>query len=174
MSTRCSWSQVSAFQHYRNLSLTSPLSQSLYTHCCFFPFRGSPQRRASLRVCLVPAAVESCSEIWYWYRYWCDPLGSRRYWVGRLHHGIVDKLCKIWVSRWQIDVTSQTWVSGWSQMIKSHYGGFGVWESIAQCGRVGNHEISDVVCILGICLYILLFCQWHDWWWSVTPFTKMV
>ena len=28
--SRCSWSQVSAFQHYQNLPLTSPLSQSLY------------------------------------------------------------------------------------------------------------------------------------------------
>ena len=30
VSARCSWLQVSAFQHYRNLPLTPPLSQSLY------------------------------------------------------------------------------------------------------------------------------------------------
>ena len=30
LSARCSWSQVSAFEHYRNLPLTSPLSQTLY------------------------------------------------------------------------------------------------------------------------------------------------
>ena len=30
MSVRCSWSQVSAFHHYRNLPMTSPISQYLH------------------------------------------------------------------------------------------------------------------------------------------------
>ena len=41
---RCSWSQVSPFQDYRNLPLASSLSQSLYSH----PHQTHPRRFESL------------------------------------------------------------------------------------------------------------------------------